>query len=100
SGDLCVASNHRNQVRFCLRVCLRFADEAIQWQFETRSCFLEDLGEDQMAKAKMRVLHGSSASFVWVRILARPSANTRLSSWENRSRSCLIIVPPGSVSSQ
>src|SRR6185437_15557444 len=99
-SDLGVAADYRNEMCLYHRIGFGFTDEPVQRHFEARCRLLERLGVDQVAKTKVGVLHGSSVSFSCVKIRVRPSACTRVSSCEKRSRSCLTRAPLGSSSSQ
>src|ERR1700685_1084414 len=73
--------------------------EAVESQFDAGSSLLRALHIGQPAEAKVGVFH-SASFFSCVRTWVFPLVKTSVSSCENRSRSCRILVPSSSSSSQ
>src|SRR6266849_1737623 len=73
--------------------------EAIQAQFDAGGRLLRALHVGKPTESKVSVFH-SASFFSCVRTWVFPSAKTSVSSCENLSRSCRILVPSSSCSSQ
>src|SRR5208337_445662 len=101
SRNLRITADHGEEVglRLPRRVGQDLADKTIKTQADVGDGFLCGLDVGEPTKAKVCVLHGESF-FSWVRIWVSPLAKASVSSWENRSRSCRILVPSSSCSSQ
>src|SRR5580704_2473228 len=81
------------------RIRQDLAYEAVEPQFDAGGRLLRTLNVHQPAESKVGIFH-SDSFFSCVRIWVFPLAKTSVSSRENRSRSCRILVPSSSSSSQ
>src|ERR1039458_9366194 len=74
-------------------------DKAVEAQLDAGGRLLRALQVGEPAESKVGISH-SGSFFSWVRTWVFPLAKTSVSSCENRSRSCRILVPSSSSSSQ
>src|SRR5208282_1317616 len=99
--NLCVTADHGNEMGFRLSRWIRqnLPDESVKPQFDAGGRLLRALYIGEPTESKVCIFH-SGSFFSCVRTWVFPLANTSVSSCENRSRSCRILVPSSSSSSQ